>query len=476
MTRRARLDAIALPDFGTPADAPFDAGTDELLLPASIYHARLERLNARAADLGCDVLVVYGDREHFANLAYLCGYDPRFEESVLLIDVRGRKAPHILVGNEGTSYIRISPILADMTVERYQPLSLLGQPRDSTRAFTTICADYGIGSGTRVGTIGWKYYSAIEGESADTAIELPSFMVDALRNLTGDRALVRNVTALLMRARDGLRAVNEVEQLARYEYAACFSSDAVRAVIAGAQPGMTEYEALAHMNPRGIPLNAHMMLSSGLRTRYGMASPSGKRLVRGEPIVVAVGLWGTLTCRAGFLVESADELPESIRDYLDKLAIPYFEAIAAWYETIGIGVAGGDLHRVIHDRIGDPFFGVFLNPGHLIGQDEWIDAPIYAGSDVPLRSGMALQVDVIPGTGTDYFSSNIEDGIALADEPLREAFASRYPEAWGRIMARRAFMGEVLGIQLKPEVLPFSNLAAVLPPFWLAQGQALRMG
>jgi len=218
------------------------------------------------------------------------------------------------------------------------------------------------------------------------------------------------------------------------------------------------------------------MLSSGLRTRYGMASPSGKRLVRGEPIVVAVGLWGTLTCRAGFLVESADELPESIRDYLDKLAIPYFEAIAAWYETIGIGVAGGDLHRVIHDRIGDPFFGVFLNPGHLIGQDEWIDAPIYAGSDVPLRSGMALQVDVIPGTGTDYFSSNIEDGIALADEPLREAFASRYPEAWGRIMARRAFMGEVLGIQLKPEVLPFSNLAAVLPPFWLAQGQALRMG
>ena len=30
-------------------------------------------------------LVVYGDREHFANLAYLTGFDPRFEEAVLIV-------------------------------------------------------------------------------------------------------------------------------------------------------------------------------------------------------------------------------------------------------------------------------------------------------------------------------------------------------------------------------------------------------
>jgi hypothetical protein len=95
--------------------------------------------------------------------------------------------------------------------------------------------------------------------------------------------------------------------------------------------------------------------------------------------------------------------------------------------------------------------------------------------DIELRSGMALQVDVIPSTGGPYFSSNIEDGIALADETLRQAFAMRWPEAWSRIQARRAFMRDKLGLQLKPEVLPFSNLAAYLPPFLLSPGKAMRI-
>jgi hypothetical protein len=81
---------------------------------------------------------------------------------------------------------------------------------------------------------------------------------------------------------------------------------------------------------------------------------------------------------------------------------------------------------------------------------------------------MALQVDVIPATGTEYFTTNIEDGIALADGELRRELSEKFPEAWGRIEARRRFMREVLGIDLKPEVLPFSNIPAYLPPFLLS--------
>jgi hypothetical protein len=50
---------------------------------------------------------------------------------------------------------------------------------------------------------------------------------------------------------------------------------------------------------------------------------------------------------------------------------------------------------------------------------------------------------------------------------MRRAFATGYPEAWGRIQARRRFMTEALGIELHPDVLPFSNLPAYLPPFVL---------
>ncbi len=88
---------------------------------------------------------------------------------------------------------------------------------------------------------------------------------------------------------------------------------------------------------------------------------------------------------------------------------------------------------------------------------------------------MALQVDIIPATGTEYFTTNIEDGIALADGGLRNEFASRYPEAWSRIQARRRFMQEELGISLKSEVLPFSNIPAYLPPFLLSPRKAMRM-
>jgi hypothetical protein len=84
-----------------------------------------------------------------------------------------------------------------------------------------------------------------------------------------------------------------------------------------------------------------------------------------------------------------------------------------------------------------------------------------------------MQVDIIPATGTEYFTSNIEDGIALADEALRATLAERYPEMWRRATERRAFMAGALGIELHPDVLPLSNLAGYLPPFILRPERAL---
>jgi hypothetical protein len=67
----------------------------------------------------------------------------------------------------------------------------------------------------------------------------------------------------------------------------------------------------------------------------------------------------------------------------------------------------------------------------------------------------------------------MEDGLALADASLRAAFAAGYPAAWQRIQARRAFMADVLGIDLHPDVLPFSNLPAYLPPYLLRPERAM---
>jgi hypothetical protein len=230
---------------------------------------------------------------------------------------------------------------------------------------------------------------------------------------------------------------------------------------------MREREAVRLLEWDGTPLSCHLMLTAGPRASLGLLSPGDRVIERGDRLTVAFGIWGALNCRAGFVVEDAAELPEAIRDYVDRLVEPYFSAVVDWYRALQIGQTGGALQAIIDRHLADPFFGIFLNPGHQLHLDEWVNSPVGPGSTTELRSGMALQVDIIPATGTDYFTTNIEDGIALADQGLRDELAARYPAAWGRISARRRFMADVLGIDLHPDVLPLSNMPAVLPPFLL---------
>ena len=205
----------------------------------------------------------------------------------------------------------------------------------------------------------------------------------------------------------------------------------------------------------------------------GLLSPGDRAIRKGDPFTVAFGIWGALNCRAGFVVETADELSPGIGDYVQRLVAPYVTAIRDWYEAIHVGQTGGRLYEIIQRHLGDPFFGITLNPGHQIHLDEWVNSPVVADSTIELRSGMAFQVDVIPSTGTPYFTTNIEDGIALADESLRRELAAAYPDAWRRIEARRDFMRDSLGIELHPDVLPFSNIPAYLPPFLLRPDRAM---
>jgi hypothetical protein len=450
-----RLADIDLPAFGRPSAAPE--------IPPTTYAARYGRLRERAAERGYDQLVIYADREHSANLAWLTGFDPRFEEALLMM---GRAdAPALLVGNESYAMAGAAPLAIRRRM--FQDLSLPSQPRDRSRPLAELFGDEGIGPGSRVGVIGWKTFSD------RSTIEIPAYVVDELRRMTGAGGAVENANDLLIDASDGLRVINEVEQLAYMEWAACQTSSGVRNLLTGLRAGMTEHEAVRLLEWDGTPLSCHLMLTAGPRATYGLLSPSDRPIERGDRFTVAFGIWGALNCRAGFVVEDAGELPADVVDYVEKLVRPYFAAVAEWYGALRVGQRGGVLYEIIARHLGDPFFGISLNPGHQIGLDEWVNSPIFAGSTIDLRSGMALQCDIIPATGTDYFTTNIEDGLALADEPLRAAFAASHPDAWERIKARRRFMGTALGIDLHPDVLPFSNIPAFLAPFLLRPDRAM---
>jgi hypothetical protein len=451
----ARLETMSLPDFGMPAAMP-QLGTE-------IYAGRLEKLGELAKSRGYDLVVVYADREHSANLSYLTGFDPRFEEALALFG--HREGPAILVGNECYGMAGAAPVA--MRRHYFQNFSLPSQPRNRSQPLAEILRSEGIEAGSRIGLVGWKDY-------ANPGLhDVPSYLVDELRTLVGTAGTVANATSMLIDPSGGLRVINEVEQLAFFEYAACQTSSGVRRLLFDLEPGMTEQEAVALLGWNGMPLSCHLMLTAGPRAALGLLSPGDRRIGTGDPLTVAFGIWGALNCRAGFVVEGSRQLPEDIRDYVDRLVAPYFEAIGEWYEALHVGQKGGALAEIIERRLGDPFFGVFLNPGHQLHLDEWVNSPIWRGSELELKSGMAFQADVIPATGTRYFTTNIEDGVALADADLRAAFAASYPDAWQRIERRRQFMKDSLGIELHPDVLPFSNIPAYLPPFFLSPDQAM---
>ncbi len=455
---RPHLVTVELPDFGMPDAMPE--------LPAVLYPERLERLRARAAVREYDRLVVYADREHSANLAYLTGFDPRFEEALLVIGPADD--PALLVGNECWGLAGETPL--PVRRHLFQDFSLPSQPRDRSAPLGDILASEGLGAGSRVGAVGWKTYGGA------TSSDLPAYLVDELRTLVGASGVVENATDLLIDSADGLRVINEVEQLAAFEWASCQTSNGVRGLLSGLRPGMTEREAVRLLDWNGWPLSCHLMLTAGPRARFGLLSPGDRPIQPGDPLTVAFGIWGALTCRAGFVAEDANGLPPDIADYVERLVTPYFAAVAEWYEALHIGQVGGTLHDIIARRLGDSFFGIFLNAGHQIHLDEWVNSPVAAGSTVELRSGMALQVDIIPATGTPYFTTNIEDGVVLADDALRRELAAAFPEAWRRIGARRQFMADQLGITLHPDVLPLSNIPAYLPPFLLGGGRAMVTG
>ena len=97
------LADVELPDFGMPRQRAAAPAVD-LRRPARPPPGPDGRSRRY------DRLVVWADREHSANLAYLTGFDPRFEEAVLIVSPSGE--PALLVGNECFGTAEAAPLPA----------------------------------------------------------------------------------------------------------------------------------------------------------------------------------------------------------------------------------------------------------------------------------------------------------------------------------------------------------------------------
>lgn len=462
MARGFRLGAAEPPVLAAPETAPE--------IPRVVYAERVAAARQRMAAAGLDALVVYGDREHLGNIAWLTGYDPRFEEALAVL-LPGDAPPALLVGNEGLSYTAVSPLPLD--VHLCQSFSLIDQDRSRHTPLAGVLAGCGLKQGMKVGLAGWKYFVAGEVPSPGQTSELPSFIVEAVRDLAGGADRTVNASAQFMAAGDGLRTRCEPAQIAAFEFAATHASQGVLRGVRAVRPGISEYELARTLGWMGQPLNYHPVVASGPRTGLGLASASGRTLALGDPLFMTMGGWGANSVRAGYVATGAVDLPAHDRDWLEAVLTPYFAAVVTWYEALAIGARGGDIVAAVEGELAGGIERYALNPGHLIHLDEWLSSPFTAGSDIRLRSGMALQMDIIPVTRDGHFGANAEDGVVLADEGLRAALARDHPEAWQRMQARRRFAIETIGIRLAEEVLPLSDILGWVPPYLMDPGRVL---
>ena len=457
MEKQVVLKDIVYPKYECPV-VPAPPTLEEL-------DNRLQHLRKKMIERGLSHLVVYGDREHFANLMYLVHFDPRFEEALLVVSL-DKDTSLLLVGNEGEGHLGISPLIQNgkLRYECFQTFSLMNQPRETSRQLKEILQEEGVSHYAKVGLVGWKYFMPGEVDDPLHTTDVPSYLTDILRSLASSGSVV-NATDLLIAPSYGMRSNLSPYEIAWFEYANVLGSEAIKRILMRLKVGMTDFEAMQATRYTGFPLSCYMSIKSSGNQHYGLSSPTGDKICLGQPCSISIAHWGSNICRAGWIAADERDLPQAAKAYVPAFAAPYFLALREWIRNLKIGVSGGYLYQLIMDMLPFEQFKVYLNPGHLIHFDEWTTSPIYKNSKEFIASGMYLQSDIIPRSSV-FGSSRMEDGFVIADECLQKKLLQFYPAVYTRCMQRRCFM-EKLGFELPEEVLPLSNIAGIVVPFFL---------
>lgn len=442
---------------------------EEGLIPVMLSDETMQNRKARLLENmqkdGFDAVVVYADLEHGSNFEYLCGFLPRFEEALLILHANGKA--FMVLGNENLNKAGKARIEA---VPIHMPhFSLPNQPMQTEKSVAQILASCELEDAEKIGLIGWKNFTS-HVEDNHLLFDLPYFLVEALKTVCG-KAQFANAAYLLI-GENGVRTTNNANEFAHYEYGAALAGNCILKTMDRLKVGKTEMEMAETLAADGQRHSVVTIMATGARFEKANLYPGNKQIQCGDKISITTGFKGGLQSRAGYAVECAEQLPEKEQDYLKAVAIPYFQAVKTWLETIEIGINGNDLYEAVETVLPKEEYGWTLNPGHLCADEEWMSSPIYPQSEETLQSGMLFQIDIIPSVN-GYGGVSCESGILLADEQLRKAIAKEYPAVWERIVKRRAYMQEVLGIRIQEDVLPTSMATAYLRPYLLKKEMAL---
>lgn len=436
-----------------------------VLLSDETMRERKEKVLARMRQHNLDQLVIYDDVEHANNFMYLTGFFTRFEEALLILNQDGTAV--LALGNENLNKCGKARLEADPV--HVSLFSLPNQPNRKDCTLKQLLMEAGIGADKRIGIVGWKLFTSVVEEN-EQMFDVPAYVVETIREIAGAAQLV-NATALFI-GEDGARVTNNANEIAHYEYGAALASDCMLDAMDKLEVGVSELELGDALVRNGQHTSVVTIAASGPRFVKANMFPTANRVKAGDPISLTVGYAGGSSSRSGYAVHTKEELPAGCEEYLDRVAKPYFGAYATWLESIQIGMKGDALFQKIEEVLPRSQYHWSLCPGHLVAEEEWLCSPVYEGSSEVLRSGMIFQIDIIPSV-PGYGGVCAESTVVLADEALKKELEEQYPELYGRMQARAAYLRQELHINLSKDVLPMCSTVGYLRPYLLNKNCAL---
>ncbi len=445
-----------------------DTDAERIEFSACDYEERLQLLAAELKARKLDAAVIYGDREHFANIEYFSSYDCRFEEALFIVSKDGERT--IIVGNEGWGYSFQIPY--EISRIMYQNFSLQGQPRDRNCDLESTLEKAGIHAGMKVGLIGYKYFYKEYFNDPEHTYDVPAYIVGMLETILGRENLV-NITDCLTGLNNGIRMkLRTAKEIAWAEYNAVSCSKVVLNILKGLKEGITESGAVRNGHFDFSPQSMFGLTNFGSEhVAIGLRSSDDRPLRAGEVIGVCYGIRGSLCSRNGVAAYDAESYPDELRPHIEDFYKPYWSAVVTWLESVREGVSAGEVYDKVMSILGAEKFHVTLNPGHNIGTDEWVNSPFFKGSDVVLESGTYLQSDMIGSSSDPVMSAICEDTVVVAGKALRDSLRQEYPEVYARIVRRQAKLRELVGIRFDESLLPMCNITGVYFPFMLNLGK-----
>jgi len=203
----------------------------------------------------------------------------------------------------------------------------------------------------------------------------------------------------------GLRAVKETEEIDRLEKAVRIAAESFKETILKARPGLRETAVAAALECRfrrkgGEKPSFDTIVASGWRAALPHGAASGKKMVRGETVVVDFG--------ARFRGYHSDETKTLILGKPDAQTKRVYEVVRRAQEkairAVRPGVTGREIDAAAREIIGKAGYGKYFGhgTGHGVGLAVHEDPVISPRGKTVIEEGMVFTVEpgvYIPGWG-----------------------------------------------------------------------------